>query len=137
MTCTFFGHADAPEEVKEKLTEVIVNLIRKKGVDTFYVGTHGNFDKMAYNVLLRLSEAYKIKLYVVLSAVPLKDTPAYKNAIVPEGIENVPVRFGIEYRNRWMVMHADYVVTYVKRCFGGAYKFEEYAKKKKKLIISI
>lgn len=137
MTCTFFGHADATEEVKGKLLEVIVDLIIKEGVDTFYVGNHGNFDKMAYSVLLELSEVYEIKLHVVLSAVPVGKLPAYKSTIVPEGIENVPPKLGIDYRNRWMVKKADYVITYVKRCFGGAHKFQEYAKKQNKVIISI
>lgn len=44
MNCTFFGHADAPSEVKNKLREEVVKLIENRGVDRFYVGNHGSFD---------------------------------------------------------------------------------------------
>ncbi len=61
MKCTFFGHADAPESCETELIRVIEGLIEKNGVDTFYVGNHGNFDKMAYKVLQGLSRLYTIK----------------------------------------------------------------------------
>ena len=53
--CTFFGHGDADEEIKEKLERAIVSLIISNGVNMFYVGTHGNFDKMVYSILAELN----------------------------------------------------------------------------------
>ncbi len=87
MKCTFFGHADAPDEIEETLQKVIIELIESGEVDTFYVGTHGNFDKMAYKILLKIKERYSIKVYAVLSSMPTKRTVAYKETIVPEGLE--------------------------------------------------
>ncbi|MBR5535775.1 MAG: hypothetical protein IKU60_03915 [Clostridia bacterium] len=137
MKCAFFGHSDASDSIERELEEVILNLIEEKEVDTFYVGTHGNFDNMVYRILLRLEKVYEIKFYVVLSAVVMKKAKDYKNTIVPEGIETVPPRFGIDYRNKWMVGKADFVITYVNRSFGGAVKFKEYAEKQKKTVINI
>lgn len=137
MRCTFFGHSDTPQEKRETLKAVIIDLVKNNGVDTFYVGNHGNFDKMAYKILCELSDVYNIKFFVVLSCVPIKESNGLKNTIVPEGIENVPPRFGIVYRNKWMINNSDYVVTYVNRSFGGAAKFKEYAEKKKRIVINV
>ncbi len=49
----------------------------------------------------------------------------------------MPFRFGIEYRNKWMIENSDYVVTYVRRSFGGAAKFKALAERKKKNVINI
>ena len=46
-SCTFFGHRDCPSSIKEKLYEEIERLISHHGVDTFYIGTQGSFDRMA------------------------------------------------------------------------------------------
>lgn len=61
----------------------------------------------------------------------------YKNTIIPEEIENVPKRFAISHRNRWMVNKSDYVVSFVTHSFGGAAQFVEYAKKKNKIVINL
>ena len=54
-TCTFFGHSDTPFSVEEKLKSVLIDLIQTKEVRRFYVGNHGNFDKIARKVLRELS----------------------------------------------------------------------------------
>ena len=56
MKVCFFGHSDAPWRIQPKLREVILNLIDNEGADEFYVGNHGNFDRMAIAVLSELSE---------------------------------------------------------------------------------
>ncbi len=137
MRCTFFGHADASDSVTKELERIVTKLVKTGMADTFYVGTHGNFDKMAYKILLELSGEYPIRFYVVLSSLPTKKTLTYKETIVPDGIENAPPRFGIEYRNKWMIKNSDCVITYVKRPFGGAAKFKAYAEKQKKKVINI
>lgn len=139
MKCTFFGHGDAPEEIRARLKEVIVDLIKNKDVDTFYVGTHGNFDNMAYSILRELKTIYHMNFFVVLPCVPVKENKYGNeiNTIVPEGIENVPPRWGIIYRNKWMIKKSDYVIVYVTREMGGAAKFKKYAQKENKSIINI
>ena len=57
--CTFFGHRNCREEVKAKLKRVLEELIVKKGVNQFYVGTHGNFDFYVYQVLCELEKSFR------------------------------------------------------------------------------
>lgn len=63
-------------------------------------------------------------------------TESYET-IFPEGIENVPKRFAIDFRNRWMIEKSDCVVTCINRGFGGAAKAKSYAEKHGKNIIEI
>lgn len=47
------------------------------------------------------------------------------------------LKFAISYRNNRMIEQSDYVVTYVRRSFGGAAQFEAQAKRKHKIIIAL
>ena len=138
MTCTFFGHKDTPSDIRDKLKETIIMLIQEKGVTDFYVGNHGNFDKMVLSVLKELSKIYPpIRYSVVLAYLTQHSEDDYSNTVYPEGIEAVPKRFAIDYRNKWMVQQSDFVVAYVHRSIGGAAKFTEMAKRRGKEIINI
>ena len=139
MTCTFFGHRDTPQEVKPILREVLLDLIEHQGVKQFYVGNQGNFDTMALRLLKEFEKPYSITYDVVLAYLPKKTDPFFEAyyTILPEGIESVPPRFAIEYRNKWMIEHSDTVVTYVTHCFGGAAKFKNLAKQKEKTVVEL
>lgn len=129
MICTFFGHKDAPEAIREDLHKTLQNLIENKNVDLFYVGNQGRFDAMVVRELAKLqSDHPHIKYFVVLAYLPTKKrtTPQFeiKNTIYPEGLENTPAKFAIDKRNRWMIEKCDYVVTYVQFIVGGAVKYK-------------
>ena len=62
------------------------------------------------------------------------DESGYDWTVYP-GLENVPRRFAISHRNRYMVDMADFVVAYVTHGWGGAAQTLEYANRKKKSII--
>lgn len=140
--CTFFGHRDCPNSIKPKLHNVIINLIEKEHVDLFYVGNHGAFDAMVRTQLRELEQRYpNIRYAVVLAYLPQKsnefDPQDFSDTIFPEGIETVPKRFAISWRNKWMLKQADYVVTYVTHSWGGAAQFAEMAKRQHKKVINI
>ena len=141
--CTFFGHRDCPSSIKGKLHKEIECLICNHGVDTFYVGTQGSFDRMAYAALVELRQRYRyIKVYRVLAYMPrlsdiAQDRSVLGDTILPEGIEKVHPRYAIPHRNNWMIDHSDYVIAYITHSFGGAYQAVELAKKKGKTIIAI
>ena len=139
MICTFFGHRDTPTEIKAHLWEILLDLIAHQGVQQFYVGNHGNFDAMARSLLAELEQSHGIRYEIVLAYLPREKAPLYDSdhTLLPEGIETVPRRFAIEYRNKWMIDHSDIVVTYVTRNFGGAAKFRDIAKKKRKTVIDL
>jgi len=137
--CTFFGHRDCPDSVKQKLKDTLVQLITVNGVDSFYVGNQGNFDALVYRVLCELRDIYPhIVVTVVRAYMPTKEIANKygSDAILPEGIEAVPKRYAISWRNKWMIEQSEYVVTYVTRSFGGAAMFAEMAVKESKAVIN-
>lgn len=137
MTCTFFGHRDTPQTIKTALQSVLRDLIGQ-GVKQFYVGNQGNFDAIATGLLKELELSDGIRFTIVLAYLPKEKDPFLEtHSILPEGIETVPPRFAIEYRNKWMIDHSDIVVTYVRRSFGGATKFKALAVKKGKTVIEL
>ena len=134
QTVTFFGHRDTPKETEPALRLTLIDLIENKNATVFYVGNHGNFDAMVHRQLEDLSKIYPIKYYVVLAYMPGKNADPDEHSILPEGIETVPHRFAINYRNKWMLNKSDIVVIYVTRNFGGAWEFKEIADKSGKII---
>lgn len=110
VSCTFFGHRDCPSSIKEKLHEEIERLISYHRVNTFYVGTQGNFDHMAYAALVELRKRYQhIKIYRVLAYMPklsdvAKDRSVLDDTFLPEGLEKVRPRYAIPHRNNWMIL---------------------------------
>ena len=137
-TCTFFGHRDCPSSIKPKLREVLIDLIENQSVDMFYVGRNGAFDRLVCAVLRELTQKYAhIHYAVVLERMPGKqseDYPEdYSDTMLPEGIEEVPPRFAIVWRNKWMLRQSDYVVTYVTHSWGGAAQFAEMAVRQRKM----
>ena len=70
MICTFFGHSETPETIKPTLKAAIIELMEKDNVTEFYVGNHGNFDRMAISILSELAKTQSIRFYVVLAYQP-------------------------------------------------------------------
>ncbi len=138
MTCIFFGHKDTPYEIREDLKETLIGLIEKEGIDKFYVGNNGNFDKMVLAVLKELNEIYpQISYNVVYAYIPNNGNEDHLHTLYPEGIEAAPKKFAIDYRNKWMVKQADIVVAYINRSFGGAVKYVKQAERKGATIINL
>ena len=140
--CTFFGHRDCPSSIKPKLREVLIDLIENQSVDMFYVGNKGAFDQLVRSILRELVQEYpQINYSVVLERLPGKQNEDYpedfSDTMLPEGIEEVPPRFAIVWRNKWMLRQSDYVVTYVTHSWGGAAQFAEMAERQKKAVINL
>ena len=139
MVCTFFGHKDTPKETEPTLRSTLIDLIENKNVNVFYVGNNGNFDTMVRRQLENLSQTYPITYNVVLAYLPVKKSEydGFTNTLLPEGIETVPKRFAISYRNKWMTRQADTVVTYVTHTHGGAWQFKAMAERQGKTVIEL
>ena len=140
--CTFFGHHDCPSTIKPKLRDVLIDLIENQSVNMFYVGNQGHFDSMVRAILRELQTAYpQIGYAVVLAYLPEKQIEGYiedyADSMLPEGIERVPRRFAIVWRNKWMLRRSDYVVTYITHSWGGAAQFAAMAERQKKTVINL
>ena len=139
MVCTFFGHKDTPKEIEPTLRSTLIDLIENKNATNFYVGNNGNFDSMVCHQLEELSEIYDIKYSVVLAYLPTEKNKYddLTHTIYPEGLETVPKRFAISWRNKWMIQQSDIVVTYVTHNFGGAWQFKKMAERLNKHVINL
>lgn len=138
--CTFFGHRECPDSIKDKLKEVLVDLIINHDVDMFYVGNQGRFDAFVRSILRELKKEYpQIDYAVVLTYMPGKqmEYDDYSDAMLPEEIEAVHPRYAISWRNNWMLRRSDYVVTYITHSWGGAAQFAEKAKRSGKVVINL
>ncbi len=139
MACCFFGHHDVPALIKDQLANEIEQLI-KNGENIFYVGNHGDFDYMVINILRNMKKNYPHICYSVVLAYLEKTEHQFLNSgetLFPEGIEDVPKKFAILWRNDWMIKNSDTVLCYVTHNFGGAAKAKEKAIKQKKTIINL
>ena len=139
MMVTFFGHKDTPKNIEPTLRTTLVDLIENQGASVFYVGNNGNFDTMVRRQLENLSQTYPITYNIVLAYIPTKKSEydSFTNTLLPEGIETIPKRFAISYRNKWMVEQSDVVVTYVTHSFGGAAQFKAMAERQGKTVIEL
>ena len=139
--CTFFGHRDCPYSVLHSLRAAVFNLIEQQGVDCFYIGNHGNFDRLALRVLREAKTAYpQIRYAVVLAYMPRGNDPLplpAEETLFPEGSETVPKRFAISWRNRWMIDHAEYVICYTTHSWGGAAQCVRQAERKHRQITNL
>ena len=135
-TCTFFGHRDCPESLLTDLRQVLRALICRYDVQVFLVGEQGTFDYLVLRALHELEREYPyIQVNTVLAYFPRGKK--HGNYLLPEGMENVPPRFAIDRRNKWMIAKADYAVCYVQRNWGGAAKYMEIALRQKKTVINL
>ena len=140
--CSFFGHSHLygqQKEIVQRLRQVIIDLI-EKGVDTFYVGNHGEFDVLSSEIACDLKKIYPHIQVVVVLCYPnelqyLKCK--FTDFLMPEEVEVAPKRACIVKRNHWVVNNSDYIVSYIKYKIGGAYSVIQYAQKHKKQIIEV
>lgn len=141
MTVTFFGHRYAQKEIEPMLKSTLIDLIENRGAELFYVGNQGGFDAMVTRVLRELSDHYAICAYTVLAYLPAGGNGASEDllpTILPEGIETVPRRFAISFRNRWMIEQSDCVVTHVtNHIASGAAQFKALAEKQGKTVVNL
>ncbi len=138
--CCFLGHRVVTDDIGERLKQEIEGLILQKNVLNFYVGHQGAFDGMVLSALKSMKDKHpQIEYSVVLAYLPnsVDSLLDEKNTLYPEGIESVPKRFAISWRNDWLISHSDYVICYITHITGGAVKYVTKAKNKGKYIINL
>ena len=140
MKISFVGHSRVVnhENVKMLVKEQIrLNI----GLDErliCYLGGYGDFDSFAYFCAKKYKALHpSARLIFITPYYPPRETALkYDDTIYP-ALENVPPRFAISHRNRWMIARADIVIAYICHKFGGAYKTLTIAKHQNKPIFNI
>lgn len=143
--CFFAGHSKLYEDVQEKLKAAIEYQILHNGVDEFWVGNYGAFDRAAAKAVRELQGTYQdIKLYLVLPyltrAIEEEREEYYKafdGLLLADIPENTPKRYRISKCNEYMAQESDVLVCYIKHPFGGAAKTVDFAKKRDVEIVNI
>ena len=140
-SCAFFGHRDMNyEPQRERIREILIDLIEREGITQFYSGNRGNFERACSGLVRELKEIFPhIRNTMVLSYRPTKDfaLPSCYDDSVYLLEREVPRAYAILETNKRLVELADVIVSGVIYAFGGAYKAYEYARKKMKNIIEV
>lgn len=145
MIVTFIGHAKLQynPKVEDKLLEVLEETIEDEDV-TFYMGLNGNFDLLAKKCCMKYKKKHKnAKLVFVtpyLDEIYLKNLEFsikdFDEVIYPD-LENVPKRYAICARNKYMINCSDVLIAFASLVFGNAHKYIDYAWSKRKEFINI
>ena len=138
---TFCGHRDLIGEEKNELRQRLYSVLETlivEGAEEFLLGGYGSFDLLSASVLRELKTKYPhIRSVLVLAYLNQRyDEKLYDETEYPP-LEEVPKPFAILKRNQYMVEKADALISFVRFHLGGAAKTLEYARKKKKTVISL
>ncbi len=126
-TCTFFGQWFVSKRAEEHVRKAVIQLIEKDRVELFLVGNEGGFNKMVQRLLKELEESYPHIRYGLVFAYGYKAEKMSHctNVIFPKGLENIPKKYAVAYRNRWMIQRSDCAVVYVNKRFEDSAKFKK------------
>ena len=145
MVIAFFGHSNYVSSLddEKQLVELLETATFGEQVD-FYFGGYGNFDNFAYRCAKIYKKYHEDSKLIFITPylngwLDNKRDFLQKNydEIIYPDIEQVPPKFAIIKRNEWIVNKSDYVFTYVKTHYGGAYRALLYAHKHKKPYINL
>ena len=141
MIITFLGHSRIhhTDELMKNVENAIKNNIGEKEKVIFYCGGMGDFDNICAKACLKIKEKRtNCELLLVKAYINSKNFNdlIYDEIIYPP-LENVPLKFAIVERNKWMIKNADLVISYINHSHGGAHNCLLYAQKLNKRIINI
>lgn len=148
MILTFLGHRTIYNcaSLSKRIENAITKSIKPNEDTIFFCGGYGDFDNVCAEVCRSIKEkqpnctvAFVTPYITEAQQKKIKsliDDKLYDTSIYPP-LENVPPKFAISKRNKWMISEADVVIAYVKKQYGGAYMALKYAQKRKKHIINL
>lgn len=145
--CSFFGHRDFfyGKSLETLIKREIADCVEKKGICNFLLGGYGGYDSFCAKCVKDMKKIYpQIKSYLVLAYLNNKEdnfdkeyiSKMFDGTIYPS-LENVPFKFAIAVRNKWIVDNSDYIIFFVNYSWGGASKSFDYAKRKHKPFINL
>ena len=139
MIVSFFGHYDFQNNgIYEKRLLSLIEKIDAPSLN-FYLGGYGNFDNFTYSICKNYKVNHNCKLVYITPYLNknLQDYALKYDEIIYPALENVPLKYSIVQRNKWIVDKSDYIFFYVSHTFGGAYRMLEYAKRKGKPFLNL
>ena len=134
MIVTFCGHSQyiAKQEDEEKILSLLQNEVGNAPAE-FFLGGYGAFDTFAFHCCKKYQATHPSVKLVFVSPYLNAEKNGYDAVLYPT-LEQVPLKFALSHRNRWMVENADVVVAYIDHAWGGAYQTCVHAKRRQKTI---
>ncbi len=143
--CCFAGHRNIghTDEIYIDLIKIIEGLIKEENVTDFWVGNYGDFDSLSGRAVRELKERYpdiRLNLIIPYLTYGINEynylyQERYDKILIADVPENTPEKLKILKCNKYMVDKSDFIISYVKYEWGGAYKTLEYAKRTKNIKI--
>ncbi len=128
-----FGHRDTPHSILPFIEKAIEEEIAC-GISVFYVGSRGNFDRLAATALRSVKRRHKnISLMLLLSYHPADratETPLGFDGTFYPPLEGVPRRYAIIKANQYMVINSDSIICYVSH-YGNTRELLDMAERKR------
>ena len=133
--CCFAGHSklynsDITDYIYKKAEDLIIN----HQVSEFWIGDYGDFDHYAITAINKLKEKYNIKSVCVVAYYHTLDgergqkiNKRFDETMVANIPEKTPMPLRILKTNEYMIDNSDYLICYIEREWGGAYKTFDYA----------
>lgn len=144
MVITFCGHADfLPSKHCEGFLRSVLDATISHRPASLYLGGCGGFDSFAYTCGKAYRQSHPHVRLVLVTPYPSPNTRQQRreamgcDEILYPGLENVPPRFAIVHRNRYLVDCAQLVIAYVTHDWGGAYRTLRDARAKGKPIVNL
>ena len=118
-------------------------LICDKGVNEFWVGNYGQFDKLCARAISEIKKKYPHIVLILIIPYLTKElnenkdyyNTKYDGILLASLPENIPPRYKIIKANRYMVDRSDFLICCIEHSWGGAYKTVEYAKGKNNITV--
>lgn len=143
FTISFFGHRqiEHPFIIEKRLERLISTFLRKEEYIVFLVGRNGEFDQLVSSVIRKCKKAIRDDNSALVLVLPYM-TAEYRHNIksfhqyydeveIYANSSEAYFKSAHQIRNHAMVDRSDFVIFYVKHCFGGAYQTLLYADKVK------
>ncbi len=144
--CCFAGHSDLHDRrVVNEIKKIADSLVTKHNVNEFWVGNYGGFDVCSASAIQELKKSYPhitldlVIPYLTNSINEYKDLyyGKYDHILMADISENTPKRFYIAKSNEYMVDNCEFLICYIQRSWGGAYRTYMYAKRRKLKIFNV
>jgi len=133
--CFFIGHADAPSNILPSISDAAEELVCRFGVNQFFVGNHGNFDRLAQRALIELKSRYtNLQIILVTPYHPAVQTikkPEYADEVLYPFEKTEMPQYAISKMNRKMIDECRFLIVYADHV-GKARDFLEYAVRREK-----
>lgn len=137
MVVSFFGHRRFVER-DVNAGEIIAEIEKMAEGEQvqFYLGEYGCFDAFAHRCAKKYKKLHPetkiifVTPYIDENYYLLQDSEERYDEIIYPELENVPKRYAIDKRNKWIVENSDFIFFYVIVSFGGASNALTHARRK-------